>query len=479
MAYNKQHSSISELANQIPVEVILGSFGNWKSQQQPAQNGLAVISWTIELGDWQPELCVLKNVETGEEFPEIIYMNFEGGPGHLSKFELIKDVVCDGDYGAATSFVRAKTHGSNMQLQELHSSIRSFDPEQTPFTSSRERFLDLVAEQKLKLKASEIARRQIAEDKFESDGSLPEPIDLANWLSEPDEPTSYRIEGLWPSGGGVLLVAQFKTGKTTMVMNVAKALADGNDFLGRFPVINVERNIGYLNFELSPSQCKRWLRRLSLENPEKLRVWNFRGENSPFQTDISRERFSRTLQENQIDVLIIDPFSGAFRGGNSNDNDEVKSFLLDLDRLLGLAGVKEVLIAAHAGHDLNGELRARGASTLGDHPDALWYIKKKSNKSRTFRAEGRDVSVDEEGLSLGTDSITLSLNGLGAGDLALEAVKPSVLKYVAAHPNSTASEIDAVVKGGNSLKPAARNALVDSGELVLILDGKTKRYTIP
>ncbi|CAI9407878.1 hypothetical protein AESSP_01914 [Aestuariimicrobium sp. T2.26MG-19.2B] len=61
--------------------------------------------------------------------------------------------------------------------------------------------------------------------------ALPELESLAQLLAEPDVDAEYQVEGLWPTGGRVVLVAPHKAGKSTLVANLLRSLVDGEKFL--------------------------------------------------------------------------------------------------------------------------------------------------------------------------------------------------------------------------------------------------------
>ncbi len=60
---------------------------------------------------------------------------------------------------------------------------------------------------------------------------------LTDALSTPADPEPYLIEGLAPARGNVVLTAQYKSGKTDLLMgSLARSLADGTPFLDKFEV---------------------------------------------------------------------------------------------------------------------------------------------------------------------------------------------------------------------------------------------------
>jgi hypothetical protein len=63
---------------------------------------------------------------------------------------------------------------------------------------------------------------------------LPPVKALDDLLSEPDSAAAYLIGEVQPVDSRVMLSAQYKAGKTTLVGNLARSLVDGEKFLGHF-----------------------------------------------------------------------------------------------------------------------------------------------------------------------------------------------------------------------------------------------------
>lgn len=471
--FNKAQQSAEIAAARIPVRTLLSHLGTWESKSE-IKNEVQVTFWTGLIAGEKITIMSMQELSNGREDPRLVFV--EGGQLSLplTKLEFICDALCSGDMRRAIAFAEAFSGLSENWLIELGARARDQDlvlPEIPDLA-----YESMVDEQVVRLKVSEAAKSRIEEEKWLKSSDLPSPKNLEEWLQEPDEPVTYRIESLWPSGGNIFLVAAYKAGKTTAVKNVTRCLCDGGLFLGKFETQPVDGTVGYINFELNPNQSKAWLRRLAIKNKKKLWTWNLKGFSNPFQTQLSREKFVDELIAKGVEVLIIDPFSGAYRKGDSKDNDLVKQFLTELDEMAHKAGVKEILMAVHAGYD---QTHARGASTLGDHPDATWNITKDvTNNKRFFKAEGRDVLCDEEELVMADDGITLSLTGLNKAEASVGQLKMLIENYVKTSPGCTAGAIDAGLTGNNSKKSLARQQLVRDGILIETSIGNSKIYNI-
>ena len=462
-------------ASRISADDIFIFAGEWQRVESNV-GGKTVVQYSKTICGEEFVAQALLDKLTGEEVPYIQFV--KGGPNALPihKADLIRDLLFEGDHIVALNWIANNAPKEQSWIVELGSMIQAIEGVCSPDIDEENRIRELAAAEKLRIQAFDRAKQSIAEEAYRAEGLTPQPIVLHKWLEEPDETYAYRVDQLWVKGGNNFVVAPNNAGKSTLVLNLVKNLVDGGMFLGKFETLQVKRNVGIINFELSPAQFKRWLRKMGIEHTENVKIWNLRGCPNPLRSPASRAHFIEQLIDEGIEVLIIDPFSSAFTGKNAKENEEVKEFLLMLDAVAAKGQVEEYLLVVHAGHD---GTRARGASTLADHPDATWFIGKgESGRLRTFRAEGRDVNYPEESLSRGADGISLTLTGLSKADSVLESMKTHILDFVSKHPDCNASQIEAAITGANSLITAARAALVAEGLLTEAVSGASKRYSV-
>jgi hypothetical protein len=283
---------------------------------------------------------------------------------------------------------------------------------------------------------------------------------LAEVLARPEEPP-YRIEGFLPSGGRLLNVAQRKTGKTTLGLNLGKALIDGKHFLGRFAVRPITGNVAVLNYEVTGRQLAWWAQQVGIPG-DRLILVNLRGRRNPLDHHDDQAKLVELLRRHQTEVLLVDPFGRAYTDKSQNDPGEVTYWLAELDRFAVDIGASELILNTHAGWV--GE-RSRGASALEDWPDAVVTLTKDDHDgARYLRAFGRDVEVDEDRLHFEPATRTLTLTGMGnrkqsQTERAVAAVLPDVLDYVREHPECSGEEIRTGVDGTDSVIVQARRLL--------------------
>ena len=122
-----------------------------------------------------------------------------------------------------------------------------------------------VAYRKHRLRVDREARRQLDAEESPRPG-LPAVRPLTALLAEPDAPTAYQIDRLMPVGSRIMLSAQFKAGKSTLVANLIRALVDGTPFLGQFEVRQPVRRLVLLDDELGDTLLRRWLADQNISN---------------------------------------------------------------------------------------------------------------------------------------------------------------------------------------------------------------------
>lgn len=205
--------------------------------------------------------------------------------------------------------------------------------------------------------------------------------------TQPDEPP-ILVDGLLRAGEFVVIVAARKYAKSWLGMQLAMAIADGKgEFLG-LPVHNTARVLlaqGELNPAGSLRRWKHFDRRPPAGVAESFTRWRMRIEKvrttqrdpdtdmvwtSEFYDAKLDPRLERTIVENQIGLLIVDPWA-VFFSGSENSNDEAEAALSRLRDLTMATGVAIVIV-----HHISkvGEVREpedlwRGASRLADWAD--------------------------------------------------------------------------------------------------------------
>lgn len=285
----------------------------------------------------------------------------------------------------------------------------STEVEEDP-AEAREAYIQrLVAQEKLQLEVRDRARREHdAEASGDTITNIPTPASGTDFLSIVDPPVTWLLQGLQPIGTNALLAAQAKSGKTTMVTNLIKALTDHTTFLGEH-MNHFNGTVTLIDDELDDRMLRRWLNNIGLKYPENLRVVTLRGRLSTFNiTDpLIRAEWAKNLEG--TDYLILDCLRPALDACGLDENHEAGIFLNAYGELLKQAGIDSSLVVHHMGHT---NQRSRGDSRIMDWPDVLWKLTKKDPDDHTsprfFEAFGREVDVEQKELDYNNGHLTLA-----------------------------------------------------------------------
>lgn len=296
-----------------------------------------------------------------------------------------------------------------------------------------------VEREKLQLEIRDTARRQWEADQAATTiEDIPTPTPGEDFLSVEDPPVTWLLQGLQPVGTNALLAAQAKSGKTTMVTNLVKALLDGDPFLGEF-LNEFDGTVTLIDDELDDRMLRRWLKNIHITHPEKLRIVTLRGRLSTFNIvdDTIRTTWANNLAG--TDYLILDCLRPALDACGLDENREAGIFLNAYGELLKQAGIESSLVVHHMGHESQ---RSRGDSRIMDWPDVLWKLTRKDpedhTSSRYFEAFGREVNVDRRELHYFDGTLTMLEEEQSFPDptTPLEWMVISWLRHAAEKPRS-------------------------------------------
>jgi hypothetical protein len=464
------------LANRLPWEEVLpAQFAEITSRKYALDGKTQILTWLVKAG-----AEAIEGITEGEEGRFTVADSAAHKFQHLSKFEALQYFRFGGSYRTTAKFLTGRRETSVSTTAEVSRAIHGTQLEQILALPIDERnqfsemWVDAVASERFTMEARDFAKQQVREAALGQDGPPVAPVLMHEFINQVGVETKYLIENLALWESTVILFAQAKVGKTTLVFNLLRSIADSEPFLGFFDVAETQGKIGFLNYELTDELCRTWAKRMPITNADRVMFWNLRGKNNPFRSREAMKEFASQVLPLEVETLILDPLSGAFIG-DTNNNDEVKRFFLMLEEFKVLAGVKHLFIMVHAGNDAT---KPRGATTLRDHPDAIWSMTKNSAGMRLFKAEGRDVSLDEGVLNFdeSTGLLTFTLGSPSRSTPSL--MKTRFYEFILANPRCKASDIDKNFKGSKERKAALRKELVDDG-LVEIEDGpkNAKYYT--
>lgn len=308
-------------------------------------------------------------------------------------------------------------HPQNPSADEDFGPYMSGKPEPGRGAGGKDELRELIDREKLRQQARQIAARELKAEGRES--TIPPIVTLDALASEPDDAPVYFVEQVWPMDGHIVLAAQFKAGKTTLVGNVTRAIVDGVPLLNRFAPMPGQWRTAIIDDELSRNMLRRWLTQQGIVNQDRVSIVPLRGRVSSFDIldEDVRHQWADLLRGHQ--VLILDCLRPLMDALGLDEDHDAGRILDALDSLVAEAGIPNLLVVHHMGH--SGE-RSRGDSRILDWPDATWKLTKEHDQQgntedaapRYFSAYGRDVDVPEDQMDFDPRTQHVRLSGVGS-----------------------------------------------------------------
>jgi hypothetical protein len=295
---------------------------------------------------------------------------------------------------------------------------------------------------------------------------------LSDFLSVPDEDSRFRVDSVFPVGARVMLSAQYKAGKTSLIANLLRCLVDGADFLGRFKVEPVERVL-LIDTELDERTLRRWLRDQAIQNVDGINVLSLRGRLSSFGIIDDRTRAEWAQRINGAQLVMLDCLRPCLDALGLSEDKEAGVFLTAFDALCREAGAAEAVMVHHMGHSSE---RSRGDSRLLDWPDALWKLVREQTDegdsietgARFFSALGRDVLVPESELEWQPETRALTIVGGGRAEKKAREAGPDIVSIMneivfadGASKNQLINKLKGYGYGRNMARAAVESAIQD------------------
>lgn len=250
-------------------------------------------------------------------------------------------------------------------------------------------------------------------------------INGSDLLRKPRTNPQWVVDGLINYGGSALLTGKYKSGKSTLMLNLIKALTSGESFLGKFMVPGPMR-VAYVDMELGESMAQRWISEVQGIDASKLEYIDRRGQGHRLnmRSESLRSKWARMLLEREVEVLIVDPLSPIMSalGIEENHAESVRPLMDSFDMLAVEANLKAVVVSHHTGHqDPN---RARGSTAFMDWAGSFMSVVRQGEEydsPRFFRASGRDVALNATELTFHPEHRELRLAGPAQFDFGGES----------------------------------------------------------
>lgn len=273
-------------------------------------------------------------------------------------------------------------------------------------------FTQEVAEAQHRLKVNATAQRRHAIAEAKKGWQPPALVgSLHAQLRAPREKDAHVIDTMLGEDHNLVIAAQYKTGKTTMGLNLVRALVDGVDFLDHKTNMPDDARVCWMNGEMTQNNFLDYVAPMGVQAADRVAVLHLRGARLPILDDYVARWVIRYLRANKARVWVVDSWRRlcTWSGVNENHNEEVDSLTDRIDWIKQESGCREFITLAHTGRAKaeEGEEHSRGATSLDDWADVRWVLTSKQG-ARFMYTRGRAGDVPEFRLDYDPDTRLLT-----------------------------------------------------------------------
>lgn len=168
------------------------------------------------------------------------------------------------------------------------------------------------------------------------DDDLPEILDFWDQLQEPPELSPELIGGILREGNKMIITGESKAGKTCLSQELAVCIAEGKEWLGKFPC--EQGKVLYINLEVEAASLFHRFRSIYFangweftENCHNICPWNLRGYAIPLDK-LAAKIIRRCKHTGPYKAIILDPLYKV-QQGDENSAEAISIFCNALDKI--------------------------------------------------------------------------------------------------------------------------------------------------
>lgn len=199
---------------------------------------------------------------------------------------------------------------------------------------------------------------------------------LSDIMTNPPEAVPHVICNALKKGREGILIASSKAGKSWLMLKLAKAVADGGEWLGY--KCNSGK-VGVVNMELGEDDIFERMKLINedepIQHPENIAFLNCAGVCSDLKT--LQKVIEDFATEEKLDLLVIDPIYSLMGELEENKNGDVMQFLERLAQIRARTGCASFMTHHTSKGSQDGKASidmGSGAGAFARHPDAIFTL---------------------------------------------------------------------------------------------------------
>ena len=348
-------------------------------------------------------------------------------------------------------------------------------------------------------RANAWAEEQIQQEKGERHApDLSGPLrSLWDDIQDPPPKVPSAIDELAKKGHIVTLPSARKSGKSTLLMNLAWSGVRGGKFLEEFQTY-LGGNVGFVNAEMTTDDFTEYARPMPFKEKDMRRIFPIHCRDEGIRLNLLNDetcsRFIRWLRDRDCEWLFLDPWKNflSWAGAGMNDNDMVSRLADRVREIVVSAGISLCVIPMHTTQTApeEGLERGKGAGELEDSADSMWrYTRVDGSISlpRILAVEGRGVGLEGQAVMYDEGTGLLSLGQGGRAEVRsrgnAEIVADTLELYLASVPadRCKAGELKSALRIDENKKTRAIRDAVHEGTILEDAEGPGKPtwYSMP
>jgi len=289
---------------------------------------------------------------------------------------------------------------------------------------------------------------------------------LSDALSMPSAPVQYLVQDMASEGALVVIVGQYKTGKTKlMVSSLITSLTNGEPFLGSYEVHVPPTGavVGHWNLEMSRIDLvDKYMRPAGYDRPDNVHLAHWQGYRVNLLTGPGKAMAVEWLTTRKCEVWTIDSWSALCRtcGIDPNDGAMVGQLLEVIQEIKVECGLRAVFMLAHiARHNAESERPGtKGASEVDAVVDTRWMLTTDKTETRFIQVEGRGTQVPAVSLDFNEETGRSTIGSISRSSAASDGWVQTIVSILQAMRGRGLNKTDLVKRMNEVRKISARSA---------------------